>query len=97
MSRLSAVGFPVLRGGEDVKDVRTAAQVSRKYLTRCKEGNIQGGESTSIEYVAAMLTSIETGAVAGEKAHLWLGWAQAVICCRGGATLEEMKAVNHAA
>jgi hypothetical protein len=41
-----------------------------------------------------LLTEIENGAVSGEKAHRWLGWAQAVICCRGGASLDELKRIN---
>lgn len=75
-------------------DVKIAAQECRKHLAKCKKVAVMGGESTSIEHVAAMLTSIESGAVSGEKAHRWLGWAQAVICCRGGATLEEFKSIN---
>lgn len=76
-------------------DLRAAAQDTRKFLTRCKTVNALGGEATSIEHVAGMLTSIETGAVSGEKAHRWLGWAQAVICMRGGAALDELKSINH--
>lgn len=75
-------------------DIKQAAKAMRPYLDKCKTNNVSGGEATTIEHLAAMLTSIETGSVSGEKAHRWLGWVQGVVCCRGGATLEEMKSVN---
>lgn len=78
-------------------DIKQAAKAMRPFLDKCKSHHVDGGDATTIEHLAAMLTSIETGSVSGEKAHRWLGWAQGVVCCRGGATLEEMKAVNFAA
>lgn len=78
-------------------DIRIAAQETRKKLAKCHSDPLPGGDAVSVEYVAAMLTSIESGSVVGEKANRWLGWAQAVICCRGGATLEELKLVNYQA
>ena len=53
-----------------------------------------GNDATSIEHLYDMIIAIESGEVAGEKAHRWLGWIQGVVCCRGGATLEEMKEIN---
>jgi hypothetical protein len=78
-------------------DVIVAAKGMRQFLPKCKVQVKAGGEATSIEHLAAMLTSIENGSVSGEKAHRWLGWVQGVVCCRGGATLEELKSVNYAA
>lgn len=75
-------------------DVKQASKSMRPYLVKCKNTPMEGGDATSVEHLAAMLTSIETGSVSGEKAHRWLGWAQGVICCRGGATLEELKNSN---
>lgn len=57
-------------------------------------GAVYGGEATSIEHLLEMITAIESGEVVGEKAHRWLGWIQGVVCCRGGALLEELKEIN---
>ena len=46
-------------------------------------------------HVAMLLRKIMDGAVIGEKAHRWLGWAQAAHVMCGGGTLEQMKNVNH--
>ena len=51
-------------------------------------------ESVSKKHVMWMLGEIENGNVVGEKAHRWLGWAQAAAVSRGDATLEEMKMIN---
>ena len=78
-------------------DIRIAAQETRKCLPKCKDGRhvrILGGDATSIEHIAAMLTSIETGVVSEAQAQQWLGWAQAIICSRGGATLDELRQIN---
>jgi len=48
----------------------------------------------SVEHASMMLWSIVCGEVKGDKAHRWLGWAQAVICFRGGANLEHLKSIN---
>ena len=56
---------------------------------------VVGGEATDTTHLLDMIAAIEDGKVTGEKAHRWLGWIQGVVCCRGGATLEEMKEINH--
>jgi hypothetical protein len=56
---------------------------------------VVGGEATDTTHLLDMITAIEEGKVTGEKAHRWLGWIQGVVCCRGGATLEEMKEINN--
>lgn len=48
-------------------------------------------------HVRGMLERIECGEITGEKAHRWLGWAQAACVAAGVATLDEMKQINHAA
>jgi hypothetical protein len=47
-----------------------------------------------IENIIWMLVMIKDGRITGEKAHRWLGWAQACICIGGGATMEELKEIN---
>ncbi|MEW8051292.1 MAG: hypothetical protein AB2754_15900 [Candidatus Thiodiazotropha endolucinida] len=48
-------------------------------------------------HVAWMLDQIESGQVSGEKAHRWLGWAQAAVVHANAGTLDEMKHINKAA
>lgn len=55
---------------------------------------VVGGDATTTEHLLDMINAIETEKVTGEKAHRWLGWIQGVVCCRGGASLEEMKEIN---
>lgn len=75
----------------------TAANSLRPYIERCKDVPIAGGHATSIAHLYEMIDAMETGKVSGEKGHRWLGWVQAVICCRGGATLDELKLENYKA
>lgn len=78
-------------------DIRKAAQSMRTFILDRVLIEDAGGDETSIQHLLYMLDKIESGEVSGEKAHRWLGWVQGVVCCRGGATLDEMKAVNFAA
>lgn len=75
-------------------DLSAAARTIRPYLAKCSDVPLSGGNATTVAHVEEMLTAIESGVVCGEKGHRWLGWAQALICCRGGATLDELKQAN---
>lgn len=44
-----------------------------------------------------MADKIISGEITDEKAHRWLGWMQGCICAGGGATLQTLKEINHAA
>ena len=46
-------------------------------------------------HVRQMLERIIEGKIIGEKAHRWLGWAQACLCFHDVATLDELKDINH--
>lgn len=48
----------------------------------------------SVGHVIAMLDQIVSGDIADEKAHRWLGWAQACMCMGNIATLDELKQIN---
>lgn len=48
-------------------------------------------------HLHVMCRKIQEGEVTGEKAHRWLGWVQACICMGSGATLDELKNINHKA
>lgn len=52
-------------------------------------------ESDSFEHVTWMLQGIVKEYITGEKAHRWLGWAQAVISIhQEGMPLETFKEIN---
>ncbi len=42
-----------------------------------------------------MLEGIAWGYVQGEKAHRWLGYAQAIVVVNGWTTLHYVKEINH--
>lgn len=50
---------------------------------------------TGRAHVRHMLEQIIRGDITGTKAHRWLGWVQACVCFHGGATLDELKEINH--
>ena len=70
-----------------------SAKATRPYIDQSVI-EVLGEEATSTKHLHEMLDAIEQGTVTGEKAHRWLGWAQGVICCCGGATLDQMKEAN---
>ena len=49
------------------------------------------------DHMMEMIYKIDREQVEGEKAHRWLGYIQGCVVCYGGATLEDVKNVNHAA
>jgi len=51
----------------------------------------------SINHAKWMLEGIAWGYVQGEKAHRWLGYAQAIVVEQGFATLDKVKEINHRA
>jgi hypothetical protein len=75
----------------------SAAKALRPFVAKCTVTTVAGEDATSLVHLVEMLDKIESEQVTGEKGHRWLGWAQAVICCRGGASLDEMKLVNYTA
>lgn len=77
-------------------DVVTAAKEMKRYVACSMRElpDVKGGEATSCNHLFDMIAAIENKEVTGEKAHRWLGWIQGVVCCRGGASLDEMKEVN---
>lgn len=46
------------------------------------------------DHLRYMIEEIESGRVAGEKSHRWLGYLQGVLVATGAATLEEVKLTN---
>lgn len=56
-----------------------------------------GIPSLSRSHVLGMLEKIHSGEIVGDKAHRWLGWAQAAMVAAGITNLADMKDVNHRA
>ncbi len=59
--------------------------------------SVRGGSGTTPEHASWMLEGIVSGYVQHEKAHRWLGYAQAIIVTNQLATLDNMKRSNKAA
>ena len=73
-------------------DIKIAALETRNgFLVKTTYGNKKGCDRKHIEW---MLNGIIDGYITGEKAHRWLGWAQAMICVFDSAELEDLKNVN---
>lgn len=75
-------------------DIKLAAKNSQLLLPKCHSHSL-GDSATTITHVNNMLQKIILEEIEGEKAHRWLGWAQAIICARGAATLDELKEINN--
>ena len=72
-------------------DIRIAAKNTRDLLGNIEYSSKKGCDKHHIEW---MLRGIELGYIQHEKAHRWLGWAQAIICIAGDSNLDELKDVN---
>ncbi len=53
--------------------------------------------SVTRHHVVYMLLKIESGEIAGEQGHRWLGWAQCAAVSANCATIEDVKKINHEA
>jgi hypothetical protein len=73
-------------------DVKIAAAACRDSVEKSSAPDTNG--EFGKDHLYAMIDKIESGEVAGEKAHRWLGYLQGVLVATGGTTLEEMKLVN---
>lgn len=73
-------------------DVKIAAAACRESIRKSSapDENHEFGK----DHLNEMVDKIESGEVAGEKAHRWLGYLQGVLVATGGTSLEEMKMVN---
>jgi hypothetical protein len=88
----------LLRAGAAAPWVATAATATRALVQRCTNVGISDDHpAVGLRNVEDMLHRIESGEIEGNKAHRWLGWAQAIVCAGGGATIERLKAINKTA
>lgn len=55
---------------------------------------VRNEEGRGVNHAYWMLTEIVLGNVTEEKAHRWLGYAQALLVAEDELTLEECKAIN---
>ena len=74
-------------------NIITAAKLTRDSMG--SDDNYQtGNDDATYQHIKWMLTSIISGYVQGEKAHRWLGWAQAIVCASGEMGLDELKELD---
>lgn len=80
-------------------DVRVAARetVAKSDISFRQSRFRQNSMGQGIDHAGWMLGQIEGGEVTGEKAHRWLGYAQALLVAGDWVTLEAIKDINHAA
>ena len=76
-------------------DVKIAAEKTIDRLVASGRAWDCFNSAVSSTHIFDMLHQIERGERVGDQAHRWLGWAQAIICVHNGATLEELKKINH--
>ena len=67
---------------------------AEKLLATIKANPIRDPNGVTIEHAYWILKGITLGYIQHEKAHRWLGYAQAILVLTGTATLDEMKLVN---
>lgn len=80
-------------------DIKEAA-INTKALMKMKDWPEQqfmadADSPDSFLHIQWMLDGIILGYIQHEKAHRWLGWAQAAICIHQEIELSELKKVNH--
>lgn len=78
-------------------DIKIAAEGTRHMLVDSAPSLWPLKGPLSQGHVEDMLERIESGEITEEKAHRWLGWAQAACVAAGAGTLDDMKAINLAA
>ncbi len=72
-----------------------AKTILNDYLQNTNDRRDPGGET--LEHATWMLTGISSGYVQHEKAHRWLGYAQAILVMAQVVKLDDMKAINRGA
>ena len=66
-------------------------RIERKFWPKEKQ---VGNAPDQYDHIEWMLEGIEKGYILDEKAHRWLGWAQAVIHIHQGIDLDTLKHIN---
>ncbi len=78
-------------------DVKQAATNTYTIISKnCQQAPIEERNDSGLGlcHAAWMLSEIIQGRITGEKAHRWLGWAQAAAVADGAASLEDCKYAN---
>lgn len=75
-------------------DITVAATQTKRKVSDFRSPNWSVDGPLSQHHIHYMLWMIETERISGEKAHRWLGWAQAAVVSAGAGTLDEMKEIN---
>lgn len=77
-------------------NIITAARNTKRILDRdlWSEENCRVDLPDGFYHIQWMLDGIILCYIQHEKAHRWLGWAQACICIHQGISLDQMKQIN---
>ena len=83
-------------------DVSFAATLTLRLVNKTYEGghrhlhqkSDRSLDGKGINHAVWMLEEVKHCRVKAEKAHRWLGWAQAILVYEGAATLEQCKTIN---
>lgn len=77
-------------------DIKKAAESTLEIMNKpyWPEEKRDRDEPDSYYYVEWMLRGIIDGYIQHEKAHRWLGWAQAIILVQQGVDLDQLKLIN---
>jgi len=77
-------------------DIKRAAEMTKEKV--CMAVILPDHDNAyGTDHLLEMCDKMISGEIAGEKAHRWLGWVQACVCIGGGASLEDLKEINHKA
>lgn len=98
MQTLQRVAFDI-EGRQGSAEVipKLAVQDMRVQVGFIPKDKVNAPEACRPEHLYSMLDKMDSGEVAGEKAHRWLGWIQGVVCMYGVSSLERMKEINKGA
>lgn len=76
-------------------DVKLAAQrTTDSHVRAINLGRDSALPKATVAHLLYMNANIQEGIVAGDKAHRWLGWMQAVVYLAGAASHDDLQQIN---
>jgi hypothetical protein len=85
-------------GGDKIMNIKKAAEETLEHLnpTAWEKDARLSTNASGYDHIEWMLKGIAEGYIQYEKAHRWLGWAQACIFIQQHVPLETFKKINKA-